>query len=58
MKVPKKIKQLEDKLTKREKEKKLAVLKQDYELAAKERDACELIKSQIEKFLLKRIKVS
>ena len=49
MKVPKKIKQLEDKLTKREKEKKLAVLKQDYELAAKERDACELIKSQIEK---------
>lgn len=49
MKVPKKIKQLEDKLAKREKEKQLAVLKQDYELAAKERDACQAIKNNIEK---------
>jgi ATP-dependent Clp protease ATP-binding subunit ClpC len=49
MKVPKKITQLEDKLRKREKLKHGAVLKQDYELAAKERDACMAIKDQIEK---------
>ena len=49
MKVPKKITQLEDKLRKREKLKHGAVLKQDYELAAKERDACISIKDQIEK---------
>jgi ATP-dependent Clp protease ATP-binding subunit ClpC len=48
MKVPKKIKQLEEKLIKREKLKKASVLKQDYELAAKERDACVAIKAQIE----------
>lgn len=49
MKVPKKIKQLENKLSNREKLKQAAVAKQDYELAAKERDACSLIKNQIEK---------
>jgi ATP-dependent Clp protease ATP-binding subunit ClpC len=48
MKVPKKIKLLEEKLVKREKLKKASVLKQDYELAAKERDACIAIKTQIE----------
>jgi ATP-dependent Clp protease ATP-binding subunit ClpC len=49
MKVPNKITQLEEKLRKREKLKSSAVQKQDYELAAKERDVCILIKNQIEK---------
>jgi ATP-dependent Clp protease ATP-binding subunit ClpC len=47
LKVPKKIKSLEEKLIKQEKEKLEAVHAQDYELAAKKRDACLLTKSQI-----------
>lgn len=49
IKVPKKIKQLEEKLEKREKVKVEAVENQDYELAAKERDVCNEIRAQIEK---------
>jgi ATP-dependent Clp protease ATP-binding subunit ClpC len=49
MKVPKKIKSLEEKLIRKEKEKEGAVLKQDYELAARLRDSCYELKTQIEK---------
>jgi ATP-dependent Clp protease ATP-binding subunit ClpC len=49
MKVPKKIKALEERLSKKEQAKVNAVAKQDYELAAKERDLCVSLKTQIEK---------
>jgi ATP-dependent Clp protease ATP-binding subunit ClpC len=47
LKVPKKVKQLEEKLAKYETEKTEAVLSQDYELAARKRDSCILTKSQL-----------
>lgn len=49
MKIPKKIKLLEERLNKKENAKVNAVAKQDYELAATERDMCVALKIQIEK---------
>jgi len=49
MKIPKKIKLLEDKLHKKEIEKIHAVERQDYEAAARERDQCIQLKEQIKK---------
>jgi ATP-dependent Clp protease ATP-binding subunit ClpC len=49
MKVPKNIKKLEENLIKKEKLKIEAVLKQDYELAAVERDFCIALKEKIKK---------
>ena len=47
MKIPQKIKTLEEKLLKKENAKKEAVNQQRYELAAKERDACLILKERI-----------
>lgn len=47
LKVPDKLKRLDEKLIKCESEKLSSVLSQDYELAAKIRDKCVLLKSQI-----------
>ena len=49
MKVPKKIKALEEKLHKKEEDKNNAVERQDYEAAARERDSCIQLKNQIQK---------
>jgi len=49
MKVPKKIKNLEEKLLEKEKEKAKAVSEQRYEIAASKRDECLTLKKQISK---------
>lgn len=49
MKIPKKIKALEEKLHKKEMDKNEAVGRQDYEGAARERDFCIQLKEQIQK---------
>jgi ATP-dependent Clp protease ATP-binding subunit ClpC len=49
MKVPKKIKSLEEKLHKKDADKNEAVGRQDYEAAARERDICIQLKDQIQK---------
>jgi len=47
MKIPKKIKVLENRLLEREKSKKKAVSRQQYEVAARERDSCLTLKARI-----------
>jgi ATP-dependent Clp protease ATP-binding subunit ClpC len=49
MSVPKKIIQLEEKLKNKENQKHRSIFNQDYESAARERDACVTLKNQIQK---------
>ena len=49
MKIPQKIKKLEEKLVQKEHDKRKAVNDQRYELAARERDACLVLKERIKK---------